>query len=241
VPAAACSQDETVSEINVRNAVKPSALGLPDQLDVFIPSTRKYADELQVRLTLPSRYIYNRGGHEGERGLIFKPLDLGKMQPVQGAPEARKGVVTYALSGYLYEFGDIPQLHERYQETGLKLFGLSYQPNPVLSRPEELWKRVYVKPGASGEDFLITCIPPIGPGSIIAPKTCTMTFLVAQREVLVLYGGSQQLRPRRAGVQIRVNLAAEDLQNWQQIELGSRKLLVPKLTLLSAENTAASQ
>jgi len=240
-PGAACSQDASSSDIELVGVVKPTASGHADGLDVFIPGTRKYADQLQVRLTLPSPYIYNRDEAEGERGLIFKPLAFGTMQPNQGANEASKGVVTYNLSGYLYEIGDIPQLNERFQDTGLKRFGLSYRPDPVPSRPEELWKRVYMKPGVSGEDFLITCIPPIGPGSIIPPITCTMTFLVAQQEVFSMYGGSQQLRPRRAGVQIRVNLAVEDLENWQEIEQALRKLLLPKLTLHSAENTAASQ
>ena len=87
-------------------------------------------------------------------------------------------------------------------------FGLSYRPQPVPSRPEDLWKRIYMKPGVSGEEFYISCIPPMSPGAIDPPTSCTMNLRLAPK----------QIGTRRAGLILKASVPAARLEDWRQIE-----------------------
>lgn len=185
-----------------------------------IPATRNYSDTLQVQVTLPSRYLWAADSEKGRRGMSFKPIDYHTLEPVDAHEPGAVGVSTYRIVPR-YRVGDsgIMQSYERYPDIGELRFGLSYRPAPVPGRPEALWKRNYLKPGVSGEEFYIGCTPPIGPGSIIEPTECGMTMMLHRRE----------MNGRPAGIIVNASVPASKIEDWKLIEAAMRKLVEPNV------------
>ena len=198
-----------------------SSSGKADEDASFnIPETRNYSDTLQVRVTLPSRYIWAAGTEEARGGLTFKPIDYRTLEPVDSHSPGAVGVTTYRVTS-TYRVGDsgIMQDYDRYLDIGEMRFGLSYRPDPVPDRPEPLWKRNYLKSGVSGEQFSIGCVPPIGPGSIIEPTECGMTLMFHEA---VMNG-------RAAGIVVNASVPASRIEDWKLIEAAMRKLVEPNV------------
>lgn len=195
--------------------------------EVLIPKSRSYGDTLQIKVVLPSRYIWAVGSEEARRGLTFKPIDYRTLEPVDSHDPGAVGITTYRVTS-TYRVGDsgIMQAYQRYPDNGHTRFGLSYRPDPVPGRPEALWKRNYLKPGVSGEEFYIGCTPPIGPGSIIEPTECGMTMMLHRRE----------MNGRPAGIMVNASVPASKIEDWKLIEAAMRKLVEPNIEWVEGDN-----
>ena len=189
-------------------------------ISVFIPKLEKFGDNLRIRVTLPNQYIRAAGSDKAHRGLTFKPINYLTLEPVEVHEPGAVGVTTYRLFPR-YRVGDsgIMQAYERYPDIGETRVGLSYRPDPVPGRPEALWKRNYLKPGVSGEDFYIGCTPPIGPGSIIEPTECGMTMMFHPTEI----------NGRPAGIMVNASVPASKIEDWEKIEAAIRNLIGPNV------------
>ena len=189
-------------------------------ISVFIPKLEKYEDNLRIRVALPKQYIWAAGSDEARRGSTFKPIDYHTLEPVDVHEPGAVGVTTYRVFPR-YRVGDsgIMQSYERYPDIGETRFGLSYRPDPVPGRPEALWKRNFLKPGVSGEEFYIGCTPPIGPGSMIEPTDCGMTMMFHPTEV----------NGRPAGIMVNASVPASKIEDWETIEAAIRNLVEPNV------------
>ncbi|MEO6218757.1 MAG: hypothetical protein ABIO86_22225 [Sphingomonas sp.] len=95
-----------------------------------------------------------------------------------------------------------------FPDTGEIRFGLSYRPQRVPGRPEELWQRIYSKTGSGRNDFVIKCIPPISINSISEPKSCEMTF-----NLPIAANLSKSL-----SIVVDVDFDVDRLSDWKNIE-----------------------
>lgn len=206
-----------------------SSLAIEAEKDavLHIPATRSYPDTLQIKIALPSQYIWAEGSDEARRGLRFKPIDYRTLEPVDAHDPGAVGITTYQITS-TYRVGDsgIMQDYERYPDIGETRFGLSYRPDPVPGRPEELWKRNYLKPGISGEEFYIGCVPPIGSGSIIEPTECGMTMMLGRRE----------MNGRPVAIMVNASIPASKMEDWKLIEAAMRKLIEPNVDWIPSED-----
>ena len=205
---------------NLNDGQSSRKLSADEEAVFTIPATRNYADTLQIRLALPNQYIWAAGSDEAQRGSKFKPIDYHTLEPVDVHEPGAAGISTYNVFPR-YRGGDsgIMQPYERYPDIGETRFGLSYRPAPVPGRPEALWKRNYLKPGVSGEEFYIGCTPPIGPGSIIEPTECGMTIMLHRTE----------MNGRPAGIIVNASVPATKIGDWKLIEAAVRKLVEPNV------------
>lgn len=195
--------------------------------ELLIPKSRSYSDALQIKVVLPSQYIWALGSEEARRGLTFKPIDYRTLEPVDSHDPGAVGITTYRVTS-TYRVGDsgIMQDYDRYPDIGEIRFGLSYRPDPVPGRPESLWKRNYLKSGVSGEQFSIGCVPPIGPGSIIEPTECGMTLMFHEA---VMNG-------RPAGIIVNASVPASRIEDWELIEAAMRKLVEPNVEWVGGDS-----
>lgn len=199
----------------------------PDgSIAILLPEERTHADTLQVRITLPREYFWPEGSDEFARGLLLRPIDYTTQTPADDASaDLPHLTIVAAVSPRYFADSGLEQFHDRFDDIGEMRFGLSYRPQPVPSRPEDLWKRIYVKPGVSGEDFLISCIPPMSPGAIDPPTECTMELMLAPKQI-----GS-----RRAGLSLKASVPAARLEDWRQIEETVVQLFAGRVEWTDAE------
>lgn len=223
---AACNARPSHSDV-APDEVQAATQEMEQKVEVLIPKSRDYSDPLKLKVTLPSRYIWAADSEEGRRGLIFRPIDYRTLEPVDDHPQGVIGIATYFV-GSRYRVGDSPirPVYERYPDIGEMRFGLSYRPDPVPGRPESLWKRYYFKPGVSGEEFSIGCLPPIGPGSIIEPTVCGMTLMFPMPE----------RNGRPAGIFVNASLPASRIEDWRLVEAAMRKLVAPNVEWVGGKN-----
>ncbi len=109
-----------------------------------------------------------------------------------------------------------------YPDTGLERYGLSYRPSVVPGRPEALWKRVYVKKNVERHEFIIACLPPIGPGSISPPETCGMNLMLD-------FGGGKD------SVLVKVSMAEGKIKDWRIIERFVKEFLKARVSRVTGD------
>jgi hypothetical protein len=187
---------------------------------VLVPEVRGYNDTLQVKVTLEEKFLWSPDSDEARRGLVFKPIDYRTLMPTDRHGPGVVGITTYTIvPRYLSGESGILQEYDRYPDIGETRFGLSYRPDAVPGRPEELWKRNYLRRGIPGEEFYIGCTPPVGPGSIVQPTECGMTIMLSSKEVT----------GRRAGIMVIASVPAAKIEDWVQVEAAIRTLLGPNV------------
>lgn len=106
-----------------------------------------------------------------------------------------------------------------YPDSGEIRFGLSYRPQPVPGRPEDMWQRIYSKPGPHHSDFLIQCIPPISINSISAPEACTMIFNLPIAADL----------SKSLSLVVHVDFDVDRLSDWKNIEGATSSFLSSRI------------
>jgi hypothetical protein len=98
-------------------------------------------------------------------------------------PDSASSLVSFSIQkfGYLdslinpqQDFAYAMYGEQTYPDRGLRKFGLSYRPQMMPDRAEELLQRIYVNVDKGKYKTLIKCIPPISINSISAPKSCEM-------------------------------------------------------------------
>ena len=175
--------------------------------------------EVAVSVKIPGKFLCQS---EGEKRESLRPLNYLTGQPVDKAGNDDRDVISIRMRPWPSGRGedmDGFRFWSRFEEIGERRFGLSYRPMKVASRPPELWKRAYFKPDVSGRYFHITCIPPIAPGSIGAPKYCKMTLLL----------GAEKVARREWGGQVDVAFAEDRLSDWPEIEERVKNLFEPTM------------
>lgn len=190
---------------------------------IEIPSDKEHDSDLQIRVKVAKKYLPS-AEIDTSSEINFLPLDALTFEPVPTSDELDEArTITFTLAPRYIDHGFPSSIYvDRFEDIGLKRFGLSYRPMPVEGRPEELWKRVYTKLGVPNQEFSIACTPPIAPGSISAPKSCAM--------MIILKKSTWNDRP--VGVIATAYLPVERLSEWEDVEAAIRAIFEGNIDFL---------
>lgn len=186
---------------------------------VSIPKEKSDQESVQLTLRLPEKYLVLLEGAEHK---VLRPLNYRTGEPVKELDTDNPDEVSIWIRPKPLNRGEEFEVFKkwrRYDDIGQTEHGLSYRPQQVPTRPPELWKRAYFKSGVSGDDFYISCIPPISPGAIEAPSACAMHLML----------GSTDINGREWGAYVRITFLVERLSDWEVIESRVVELLEPNL------------
>jgi hypothetical protein len=159
-----------------------------------------------LRVVMPKRALVR---DKGGPGYGFRSINYKTGELVASSMTNSNDEIWFYVNSRPFDYdNEFFSQWEKFPQTDQVRFGLEYRPLDVPGRPEELWRRAYFKQGVSGEDFYISCTPPIGPNSISPPTACAMHMQIE----------ATKIEDRLWGAYIRVGFSESRLSDWQAIE-----------------------
>jgi hypothetical protein len=210
----------------------PSPIGLDDQKigmrlvdgekvsTIKIPHQEYYVGEVRLVLQLRTEDLVE-GSSQYKWYIQWQNYKTGRMLPQTG--ERPADVISYSVSRQrIIDGRQIFAPWEKFENAANAgiVNGLIYKPIPDGNRPDFLLKRGYLKPGVPASEFYISCIPPVGPGSISPPKNCVMDIVLAKTKVK----GDEY-----AG-RISVNFSADRISDWPGIEARALEMFTGRIS-----------
>ncbi len=185
------------------------------------PRENYYQGEVRLTVEMPIRFLEQQDGYLSGR---YLPQNLRTGEVLPPTAHSHPDAIFFRVRRSPIDLDDEFFQHwERYYSVPAEgeRHGLIYRPIRAGRRPEFLLKRGYFKPNTRGDYFHISCLPPIGPGSIAPPDNCGMEFLLAPTH----FGD------RMWGARVFVVFPAEHLADWKLIEQRARDLFENRVTL----------